>query len=334
MVQVKNKNRSRQEINLLDKVNDFKNRVGGPITIEFSNSGGALAGGQLIGVTNFLENSQGDKSAADIIAINSAGEQFNISCKMYNPGNFCGQGLKSFTEENKVMNMWMNQVLGTVGAYYQSITEKELEKAIDYVLNIIRSKPLNSKLTAIETQTIGRQWKKAKGITLPNVYIPIPKGMRKRLFESKDIYTGENVTHYITGGAAANPVEDLKTGTIKFGDCELMTTEELATESGMIYIVVRKRRADQFLELVDQNGSPVKDTQKFLTIYAAGPRGGSGRRIQVREQRQLPAKLRNAIFSDNGQKTSVPGRGSDALILDVPLTAVLNAVAAARYNNK
>ena len=91
--------RSAQELNLLSKVKKFQEKVGNePITIQFSNRGfgsvGPAAGGELIGITNFLENPQGDRSAADIVAIDSSGKQYSISCKQYNPGNFCGQGLK------------------------------------------------------------------------------------------------------------------------------------------------------------------------------------------------------------------------------------------------
>ena len=108
----------------------------------------------------------------------------------------------------------------------------------------------------------------------------------------------------------------------------------MATDSGMIYLVIRKRRADQFLQIVDRNGNPVKDSRKFLKIFAAGKKGESGRRIQIREERQLPLKLRNHVFLDNGQKTSRASKTSDSEILQIPLEEVLNGIAAAKYNNK
>ena len=46
---------------------------------------------------------------------------------------------------------------------------------------------------------------------LPNLYIPIPKGMRLSLFKCEDIYTGEVVTHYITGGRALIQIGMLQT---------------------------------------------------------------------------------------------------------------------------
>lgn len=327
--------RSAQEVNLLAKVKKFQEKCGGePITIKFSNSGGMLAGGEMIGITNFLENPQGDRSAADIIAIDSNFKQYSISCKQYNPGNFCGQGLKSFTKENKVMNLWMNHVLGRVASFYQSKTDDALNYAIDYLLKVVRNSPQGQELTPVQKQAIERQWKKTKGLMLPNVYIPIPKGMRTTLFKCEDIYTGEVVTHYLTGGIAANPDEDVANRTITFGDCYFKTVDEMATDSGMIYLVIRKRRADQFLKIVDSRGNPVKDSRKFLSIYAAGIRGGSGRRIQIREERQLPLKLRNNVFLDNGQKTSRASKTADSEILEVPLSEVLNGIAAAKYNNK
>ena len=331
--------RSAQEANLLRVVKDFQKKCNGePITISFSNRGigsvGPGSGGELFSITNFIENPQGDRSAADIIAIDGNNKQYSISCKQYNPGNFCGQGLKSFTKENKVMNLWMNQVLGEVASFYKKQTDDALEKAIDYVLNIIRSTPANKPLTPVQKQAVERQWKKAKGLMLPNLYIPIPSGMRKALFECEQLYTGEIVTHYITGGIAANPDEDVENRTIYFNDCKLSTIQEMVSESGMIYIVIRKRRADQFLNITDSRGVPVKDSRKFLQIYAAGLKGGSGRRVQIREQRQLPLRLRNNVFLDNGQKTSRASKSSDAKILEVPLDSVLNSIAAAQYNNK
>jgi len=327
--------RSSQEVNLLAKVKGFQKKCGGqPITIRFSNSGGLLAGGEMIGITNFLENPQDDKSAADIIAIDSNFKQYSISCKQYNPGNFCGQGLKSFTKENKVMNLWMNHVLGRVASFYQRKADDALGKAIDYLLKVIRNSPQGQDLTPVQKQAIERQWKKAKGLMLPNLYIPIPKGMRLTLFKCEDIYTGEVVTHYITGGNAANPDEDVANRTITFKDCYFKTVDEMATDSGMIYLVIRKRRADQFLKIVDKNGNPIKDSRKFLQIFASGVKGESGRRIQIREERQLPLKLRNQIILDNGQKTSRASKTSDSEILQISLEEVLNGIAAAKYNNK
>lgn len=331
--------RSAQELNLLSKVKKFQEKVGNePITIQFSNRGfgsvGPAAGGELIGITNFLENPQGDRSAADIVAIDSSGKQYSISCKQYNPGNFCGQGLKSFTEENKVMNLWMHQVLGSVAAFYQKKTDDAVKYAIDYLLKIIRNSPANEPLTPVQQQAIERQWKKAKGLMLPNLYIPIPAGMRRALFECEQIYTGEVVTHYITGGTANNPDEDVKERTITFSDCTLKTVDEMVQDSGMIYLVIRKRRADQFLNITDRSGNPIKDSRKFLQIFGAGIKGESGRRVQVRQQRQLPTKLRNNVFLDNGQKTSRASKTSDSEILEVPLSEVLNGIAAAKYNNK
>ena len=327
--------RSAQEVNLLAKVKEFQEKCGGePITIRFSNSGGLLAGGEMIGITNFLENPQDDRSAADIIAIDSNFKQYSISCKQYNPGNFCGQGLKSFTKENKVMNLWMNHVLGRVASFYQRKADDSLQYAIDYLLKVIRNSPQGQDLTPVQKQAIERQWKKAKGLMLPNLYIPIPKGMRLALFKCEDIYTGEVVTHYITGGNATNPKEDVADRTITFKDCYFKTVDEMATDSGMIYLVIRKRRADQFLKIVDKNGNPIKDSRKFLQLFAAGAKGESGRRIQIREERQLPLKLRNHVFLDNGQKTSRASKTSDSEILKIPLEEVLNGIAAAKYNNK
>lgn len=326
--------RSAQEANLLRTVTKFQKKCNGkPITISFSNKENG-SGNDLLSITNFSENPQGDKSAADIIAIDSNGKEYYISCKQYNPGNFCGQGLKSFTKENKVMNLWMNHVLGEVAAFYKSKTDKILEYSIDYVLDIIRSTPANKQLTPTQKREVERQWNKTKGLMLPNLYIPIPDGMRKALFECGDVYTGESVTHYITGGLAFNPDEDVENKTINFSDCKLSTVDGMVSDSGMIYIVIRKRRSDQFLNITDSHGIPIKDSRKFMQIYSAGLKGGSGRRVQIREQKQLPLKLRNNVFLDNGQKTSRASRTTDSEILNVPLESVLNSIAASKYNNK
>ena len=326
--------RSRQELNLVSKIKAFQEECGGqPITIRFSNYQVGSSSGQLTSVSNFYENPQGDKSAADVIS-NGAGGKYSISCKQYNPGNFCGQGLKSFSKENKVMNMWMNHVLGKVAAYYKKMSDDALEEATDYLIQVVRNTPANNLLTSGQRKKIEKQFEKVLGLTFPNLYIPIPSGMKTALFKCEDIYTGESVTHYITGGLAGNPDEDIENKTITFKDCTLRTIDEIVSDSGPIFVVIRKRRRDQFLDIVDSKGSPVKDSRKFMSIYGSSSLGGSGRRVQIRAHKQLPTKLRNNLFLDNGQKTTRASRTSGSDILNIPLSDVLNSIASAKYNNK
>lgn len=340
--------RSAQEINLVRKINAFMKKVGASpgqqgVTIRFKNSAPSLiapvaASGEFKNITIFQENVQGDRSAADIIAVDGSGNKFGISCKRHNPASFCGSGLKSFTQENVVMNMWMKQVLGKVAAYYLSIMNEAKEELANITLKHIQTHG-TSKFTKAFKDKLTKEIQAANGFSMPNVYIPIPKGMRYKLFRGDGHRGGEPVTHYITGGTAASVDEDIPTRTITINDCEMFALNEIAESAGNnLYIVVRKRRADQFVKIADQTGAAIKDSNGFLSIYSRSSSGDAGRRIQVREQTQLPNKLKNMILQDNSQAeptTRVPpktGKDSDAVIIDVPIDSVLNAVAAARFN--
>ena len=340
--------RSPQEVNLLRKVEAFMKKVGASpgqqgITIRFKNSAPSLitpvaAQGEFKNITIFQENVQGNRSAADLIAVDGSGNKYGISCKQHNPASFCGTGLKSFTKDNVVMNMWMNQVLGKVAGYYLSIMNEAKEQLADITIKHIQQHG-SKKFTKAFKDKLTKEIQAANGFSMPNVYIPIPKGMRYKLFRGDGHRGGDPVTHYITGGNAASVDEDIPSRTITINDCELFTVNELAESAGnKLYIVVRKRRADQFVKIADQTGTAIKDSNGFLSIYSRSSSGDAARRIQVREQSQLPNKLKNMILIDNGQAeptTRVPpktGKDSDAVIIDVPIDSVLNAVAAARFN--
>lgn len=350
------RNSSAQENNLVRKVNDFMKRMGvspvgqiGPtntanigngVTIKFSNNMGNTPT-ELNDIVVFKANPEGDNSAADIIAIRSDGKEFGISCKQHNPGSFCGAGLKSFAgtgpDGDIVMRRWMDSVLGKVAAYYLNIMTKRMDKLGDKIVLEIQ-KNGNQPLSATKKREFEKEFKEAYG-NMPQLYIPIPRGMRFQLLRG-DGHSGKTrASHYITGGtAAAAPQEDPKYKTITFTDCQFYTLDEMAQKHGNnLFIVIRKRRAADYLQLFSSSSShsPIKTSQGFLKIFTGG-----GRRIQVREHMQLPTKLTLAsLISDNsGEQATIrttpaaltSRTKSQADILEVPVP--LNPVATAKYN--
>ena len=350
------RNASAQETNLVRKVNDFMNKMGvspvgqiGPknianfgngVTIRFSNNMGNTPT-ELNDIMVFKANREGDNSAADIIAIRSDGKEFGISCKQHNPGSFCGAGLKSFAgtgpDGDIVMRRWMNNVLGKVAGYYLKITKGRMDKLADKVLLEIQRNG-NQPLSATKKREFEQEFLKAYG-DMPQLYIPIPRGMRYQLFRGDGHSGTTRASHYITGGTAkAVPQKDSKYRTITFTDCEYYTLDEMAQKHGNnLYIVIRKRRAADYLQLFRNKTSysPIKSANGFLKIFSGG-----GRRIQVREHTQLPTRLTlDSIVNDNSGLSpttrttpgSITNRNKDqADILEVPLP--LNPTAARNYN--
>lgn len=340
------RNESEQEKNLKRKVNDFMKKlgvvpgggVGTGVKILFRNNSTGIANvTELNDITVFKSNPDNDNSAADIIAVRTDGAKFGISCKQHNPGSFAGAGLKSFAgtgpDGDIVMRKWMDKVLGEAGSYYLNLVQKRMDKLGDKVIKLVQT---GSKLTPTQQTELKREWENAKG-NLPQLYIPIPRGMRFQLFRG-DGHTGkEKATHFVTGGTANSANTDIPSRTITFNDCDFYTLDEIAQKEGNnLYIVIRKRRADQLLDILDMKGQPVMDSNKFLKLFT----GSSGRRIQVREKNQLPKKLRDIILSGNETATTVMSpstltpttKGVSADILNVPLESVLNKAAAASYN--
>lgn len=340
------RNESDQEKNLKKHTHAFMKKLGvttggGPgtgIKILFRNNSTGIANvTELNDITYFESNPDNDNSAVDIIAIRSDGAKFGISCKQHNPGSFCGAGLKSFAgtgpDGDIVMRKWMTKVLGEAGAYYLNIVQKRMDTLGNKVLNLVKNgKPL----TATQKTELKREWERAKG-TLPQLYIPIPRGMRFQLLRGDGHSGREKATHFITGGKAMSPDTDISNRTITFNDCDFYTLNEIAQKEGNnLYIVIRKRRADQLLDILDTKGLPITDSNKFLKLFT----GSSGRRIQVRQKDQLPKTLRQYILSDNSQESPTiqltPSvltprvKGVSADILEVPLP--LNPTAASAYN--
>ena len=293
--------RSAQEINFENEVNNFINQCGGgPITIKFKNS--FLGKGLLADVTGVSFSTFGDSSPVDVILTTSS-SPYKISCKKDNPINFCGSGLKSFVHEPQ-MKKWMNKALGECAGRFVAIMEPYKKPIEDFVFNHAQQYG-GQAFTAVEKKQLDTLISKYDSVTLPNLYIKLPQGMRRALLTGQ----GEPdapITHYLTG-EICNPAmmkKNKKTKTLEINDCEIHTIEEMTANTQALYIVLRKRRADQALEIVDkkQPGAPaIKDSLGFLAVYGRSNKNPSefARRIQIREQKQLPKSLKVNLIEDN-----------------------------------
>jgi hypothetical protein len=345
------RNASAQEINIVREVRAFMKEmgtnenspVGQGVNVLFKNNStgvSAFSPFNLRDIVSVFSNPDKDNSAADIIFKTTDGKTYAVSCKQHNPGSFCGAGLKSFAgtgpDGDLVMRRWMDNVLGKVAAYYLNIMTKRMDKLGDKIVLEIQ-KNGNQPLSATKKREFEKEFKEAYG-NMPQLYIPIPRGMRYQLFRG-DGHTGQyKADSYITGGTAKSHSYNIEERNITFNDCEFYTLDEMAQKHGNnLFIVIRKRRAEDYLQLFSSafSHSPIKTSQGFLKIFTGG-----GRRIQVREHKQLPTKLTLAsLISDNsGEQATIrttpaaltPRTRSQADILEVPVP--LNPVATAKYN--
>jgi len=312
--------RSAQEVNLLNGVNAFiKACGGGPITIKFTNS--YLGQGLLADVMSFDENLNGDRSPVDIIARTST-TSYKISCKQDNPISFCGSGLKSFSKE-LMMRKFLNRALGRAAGTLKAILEPYKKPIEDMVIAHTRQYG-GQAFTASEKKQFDILVSKLNNVQLPDLYIKLPKSMRSALLSGQGELDAP-ITHYITGGIA-NPAmmkKDIKTKTLEITDCEVHTIQEMVDDGGInLFLVIRKRRADQALEIVDSKlpGSPpIKDTKGFLNVYgrSKGNPHEFGRRLQIRERSQLPKALRTSLFEDNDGVTPIKRAPANSQIIEV-----------------
>ena len=345
------RNQSPQEINIVREVKAFMEEmgtnenspIGQGVNVLFKNNSkgmSAFSPLNLRDIVSVVSNPDKDNSAADIIFKTTDGKTYGVSCKQHNPGSFCGAGLKSFAgtgpDGDIVMRRWMDNVLGKVAGYYLKIMKRRMDKLADKVLLEIQRSG-NQPLSATKKREFEQEFSKAYG-DMPQLYIPIPRGMRYQLFRG-DGHSGQyKADSYITGGTARSHSYNIEERNIVFNDCEFYTLDEMAQKHGNnLYIVIRKRRAADYLQLFRNKTSysPIKSANGFLKIFSGG-----GRRIQVREHTQLPTRLTlDSIVNDNSDQSpttrTTPGsitnrNKNQADILEVPLP--LNPVAARNYN--
>lgn len=315
-------NRSSQETNIYNKFWDLSESVDinnpVPITLVGRNNY------EIRNIVSLKYHPGGDKSAADLIAINSSGDEYIISCKQYNPINFCGSGLKSFAEDTKngmIMKKWMKKVLGEIVSYYNSFLSQKkdemMEKIGDIVLNEVKKNPALKDLSNKTKEIIQNEYEKFRSINLPAIYVELPKSFRSDLFYASTL--GGPITHYILNGSASSiRVDNINNKKLIISDCDILTTENLIGSNETLYLYVRKRRSDQSFMLAE-NQNPLTDKNGFARIFGSSIKrpGEIGARIQIREQSQLPNIITNTIFSDNAtKKTSIP---ANSIILRVPL---------------
>lgn len=312
--------RSAQEKNLVKEVNDFiKACGGGPVTVKFTNT--YLGQGLLADVMRFDANPNEDRSPVDII-VRTSSTPYKISCKKYNPISFCGSGLKSFSRE-PMMRKFLNRALGRAAGTLKAILEPYKKPIEDMVLNHARQYG-GQPFTTSEKRQFDILVSNLNNVQLPNLYIKLPKNMRFALFSGEGELDAP-ITHYITGGIA-NPAmmnRDINKKTIEIGDCELHTIQEMVDDGGQtLYLYIRKRRSDQALEIIDSKlpGSPpIKDTQGFLNVYGKSKKNPHefGRRLQIREKKQLPNYLKTALFEDNDGTTPIKRVPAKSQIIEV-----------------
>lgn len=310
-------NRSNQEQRIKTKYNEIKQKfTNKPINIVGRN------GYKLNDVVDMYYDPLGDSSAADFIVIDSSGRQYKISCKQYNPINFCGSGLRSFAEDTRngmIMNKWMKKVLGQAASYYISYLKPKYEKTIqvigDAVLDEVRSSNnQNQDLSNKTKKIIEDEYEKFSSIVIPDIYVEIPDSFRNSIFRAETL--GGPITHYILNGTGSNI--SINGNDMILNDCDILSTGNMVIKGETLYIVIRKRRADQTVNLYNLNASI--DKRGFVRLFENSKKRPSetGARIQIREKSQLPSTLLSDIYSFN--KTKRESRPpSTSIVLRVPL---------------
>ena len=304
-------NRSAQETNILREVKKFISTTGGPISIKGKN------GFQIKDVSDIMEDPLGDRSAADLIVSTSSGSSYKISCKQHNPINFAGAGLKSFVDDIE-MKSWMNKALRKVAeqlnAYYTPQKNKIMDKIGDYLIKDIQKNSINSPLDNTTKDNIKAEYDKSKSIIIPDIYIKIPDSMRLNIFTASNV--GGPINYYILNGTANSMSKDTTSKIITINDCDILSTSNMVNSGETLYLVIRKRRADQFFSLWDSRGNALRTKDGFLRIFSKSlSKGDIGARVQIREKQQLPEMLKKAILDATKSKTLIAPASS--IVLDI-----------------
>jgi len=312
-------NRSIQELNILNKYSDFRNilntqyQSNPPMSFTLEGKNGF----QIRDVVKIEEDPAGDASAADLNITTSSGTVYKVSCKQENPINFAGSGLKSFLE-TYLMRKWMDKVLGRVASFYISYInpyrDKMLEEIGNAIIDDVKNNP-NQNLLLQSTKTIiDTAYNKFISIEIPDVYIKISKQFRADIFTATK--NGGPITHYILNGSATNIMMDSKKKILKLTDCDIVTTAHIINAGiNDLYIKIRKRRADQIIQIKNKSGIAVKDKNNFISIFTKSKSGDTSRRVEIKESPQLPKYLKQQIQT-NKKTITVPGK---SVILEVPL---------------
>lgn len=315
-------NRSSQERNIYEQYWNLSERLDGknpvPITLVGRNNY------EIRDIVELKYHPGGDSSAADLVGITSSGAEYIISCKKYNPINFCGSGLRSFSEDTTngmIMKKWMKKVLGEIIAYYNSFLSQKkdemMERIGNIILNDIKKNPSSNSLSNKTNEKIQDEYEEFKSINLPAIYIEIPKSFRSDIFYASTL--GGPITHYILNGSASSiRVDNVDNKKLVISDCDILTTENLIGSNEMIYLYIRKRRSDQCFDLTERQ-NPIVNKNGFARIFGESAKkpGERGARVQIREQSQLPNNISRELLLDNtSKKTNVP---ANSIILRVPL---------------
>ena len=64
--------------------------------------------------------------APDVVCKDVRGKEYYISMKEYNPGNLCGQGLRTFSEEHALLNKWMTVAAEKVAERLEQFNHRDL----------------------------------------------------------------------------------------------------------------------------------------------------------------------------------------------------------------
>lgn len=312
-------NRSIQELNILKKYSYFRGMLNKryqpnppmSFTLEGKN------GFQIQDVVKIEEDPAGDASAVDLNITTSSGTVYKVSCKQENPINFAGSGLKTFIE-TPIMRKWMDTVLGRVASFYISYInpykDKMLEKIGNAIINDVKNNSNQNLLLPSTKKIIDTEYDKFISIEIPDVYIKISKEFRANIFTAAK--NGGPITHYILNGSATNIMMNSKKKILKLTDCDIVTTAYMINAGiNDLYIKIRKRRADQIIQIKNKSGIAVKDKNNFISIFSKSKSGDTSRRVEIKESTQLPEYLKKQI-QINKKTITVPGK---SVILEVPL---------------
>ena len=312
-------NRSIQELNILKKYSYFRDMLNKryqpnppmSFTLEGKN------GFQIQDVVKIEEDPAGDASAVDLNITTSSGTVYKVSCKQENPINFAGSGLKTFIE-TPIMRKWMDTVLGRVASFYISYInpykDKMLEKIGNAIINDVKNNSNQNLLLPSTKKIIDTEYDKFISIEIPDVYIKISKEFRANIFTAAK--NGGPITHYILNGSATNIMMNSKKKILKLTDCDIVTTAYMINAGiNDLYIKIRKRRADQIIQIKNKSGIAVKDKNNFISIFSKSKSGDTSRRVEIKESTQLPEYLKKQI-QINKKTITVPGK---SVILEVPL---------------
>jgi len=305
-------NRSAQETNILREVNKFIIAAGGPVIIKGRN------GFEIRDVSSLIEDFLGDKSAADLIVSTSSGVNYKISCKQHNPINFAGAGLKSFVDDIE-MKLWMNKVLRKVAtelnSYFKPYKDQAMNRIGNYLIADIQKNPANAPLDKSTEEKIKNEYDKLLSVVIPDVYIKIPDSMRLEIFTAANV--GGPINYYILNGSANSFSTDTQAKTITINDCDILSTNKMVKSGETLYLVIRKRRADQLFSLKDNRGNFLRTKDGFLRIFSKSlSKSDIGARVQIREKEQLPKKLKDAIIQGTAIKTTNVTANSIILEID------------------